>query len=471
MRTLKPIVPLVATYKLQRLIPLGCVALLLVNTFRLYKGAYFWLDDFNNLYWVQRTTLGQMLGNIVNPFSTYFRPMGMLCYWLLLRFSGLCAAPYHWVAWLFHAANTALVYLLLKRLTKGGSGAAVGAMLFATEAVYAQIYSDFGTIFELVATFFSFLSILLWVSERRGWCRVILATLALLLAMKGKEVAVTMASAFIIYDLLVRRNCGRTVVAQWVLPCGLALWYGLTRAAAIRGISTTDPYYMTINGSTLVSGFTTYFNMLLGTKFPWQAWVTAFVVLVLISLLLRSRLALFFLSWVFITFLPVIFLVNHRFAFYWYLPFFGISGLAATLANHVADMIQRRNGRWLAAAAGYCLFAVLCFGTFILHKDTTELRIQRAWGRERAKEYRGFVTGLQALPPPPPGEVLYFDSMPSHFSQETLLSAIQVALRRTDISARWVSEFPSEARYRLRFQEMRLIQVPVEHSDQLQDRP
>jgi hypothetical protein len=45
----------------------------------------------------------------------------------------------------------------------------------------------------------------------------------------------------------------------------------------------------------------------------------------------------------FITFLPDVFLVNHRFAFYWYIPFFGISGFAVMLANHVADMIERRN--------------------------------------------------------------------------------------------------------------------------------
>jgi hypothetical protein len=30
------------------------IGALLFNTYRLYKGTYFWLDDFNNLYWVQR---------------------------------------------------------------------------------------------------------------------------------------------------------------------------------------------------------------------------------------------------------------------------------------------------------------------------------------------------------------------------------------------------------------------------------
>ena len=468
MRTrVKQILSVLESWNVPRLIPVVCIAVLLINTFRLYKNAYFWLDDFNNLFWVQRATLGQMVGHIVNPVSSYFRPVGMLCYWLLLQFSGLHPAPYHWVAWSLHTANTALVYLILKRLTKARSGAAVGAMLFATEAVYAKIYWDFGTIFELLAGFFCFVGILLWVSERRDWWQVILASLALLLAMKAKEVAVTLPLAFVIYDLLLWGNCVRTLAAQWLLPCGLSLWYGLTKAAAMRGIATTDAYYMTVNGSTLGAGFTTYGNMLLQTKFPWQAWGTLDTALLLICVLLRNRLALFFLSWIFITFLPVIFLVNHRFAFYWYLPFFGVSGLAAIVAKHVADMIEKRNPTWLAAAGGYCVFALLCFGTFIWHRDAT--RPHRARVRQRAQEYRGFVTGLEALPSPSRREVLYFDSKPSHFNQTNLLSATQVALRRTDVGAELVSEFPTDARYRLRFEGTRLIQVPPDKNDQQQN--
>ena len=462
--SVKQILHVLESWNVPRLIPVACIAVMLINTFRLYKNAYFWLDDFNNLYWVQRATLGQMMGYIVNPVSSYFRPVGMLCYWLLLQFSGLHPAPYHWVAWSIHTANTALVYLILWRLTKARSGAAVGAMLFATEAVYAQIYGDFGTIFELLAGFFCFVGILLWVSERRDWWQVILASLALLLAMKAKEVAVALALAFVIYDLLLWGNCVRTLAGQWLLPCGLSLWYGLTKAAAMRGIATTDAYYMTVNGSTLVAGFTTYGNMLLGTKFPWQAWGILVTALLLICVLLRNRLALFFLSWIFITFLPVIFLVNHRFAFYWYLPFFGVSGLAAIVAKHVADMIEKRNPTWLAAAGGYCVFALLCFGTFIWHRDAT--RPHRARVRQWAQEYRCFVTGLEALPSPSRREVLYFDSKPSHFNQTHLLSATQVALRRTDVGAELVSEFPSDARYRLRFEGTRLIQVPPDKNDQ-----
>src|SRR5882724_13511530 len=77
------------TRGLLQLVPVICIAVLLLNTFRLYKGAYFWLDDFHNLYWVQQNSFARMIGSLLNPVSAFFRPAGMMCYWLLLRFFDL----------------------------------------------------------------------------------------------------------------------------------------------------------------------------------------------------------------------------------------------------------------------------------------------------------------------------------------------------------------------------------------------
>src|SRR5439155_15099246 len=120
------------------------------------------------LYGVQQNSFADTIGYILN-----FRPTGMMCYWIVFRFFDLNPVAYHCLTWSLHAANTALIYFLLKRFTQSRPGAAVGAMLFASQAVFAAIYWDFGTIFELVAAFFSLLGIFLWTSERRGWLRVL----------------------------------------------------------------------------------------------------------------------------------------------------------------------------------------------------------------------------------------------------------------------------------------------------------
>jgi hypothetical protein len=271
--------------------------------------------------------------------------------------------------------------------------------------------------------------------------------------------ALTLPLIWLSYDLLLRNNMERRMAAHWLLPCGLALLYGLCHAAEYTTLllpsHSSVPYHMTINGSTLAHGFGLYFNMLLVTNFPWQSWSLGFVALLLVSAFLRNRLALFFQSYLFITFLPVIFLVSHRFAFYWYLPFLGVSGLAAILAKAVVGVIETRSPRWLAEGGAYAVFALLCWGSFLLHEQAN--RPARSWMRDRANEHRAFVAGLRALPPPPKGETIFFDSHPSLFGETLLLTATRVTFRRTDLQAKLVATFPSEARYCLRFRESRLI--------------
>ena len=442
---------------LLRLVFVVSIGILLFNTYRLYKGTYFWLDDFNNLYWVQQTSFPRMLGSVINPVSGYFRPTGMMCYWILWRFFDLNPAAYHGFAWCLHAANTVLVYILLKRFTGSRPGAAIGAMLFASQAVFADIYWDFGTIFELLAAFFSLLGIMLWTEQSRGWLRVIFASLALLLAMKAKEMALAMPIIWLTYDLLVRQNMNRRMATHWLLPGGLALLYAVTRAG-MKGAVPAHPYYMDISVHTLLSSFGIYFNMLLGTNLRWQIWCVGLALPMLVSVLLRNRLALFFQLYVLIAFLPVIFLINHRFAFYWYLPFFGVCGFAAILANSIAVRVETRNPRWLVGCGASVVFVLLCWATFLLHKDAT--RQKRSWARDQTNQYRAFVIGLRALPPPPRGETIFFDSHPSLFDEDLLRTATQVALGRTDIEAKLVTKFPAGAQYRVQFQESRLIRLP-----------
>src|SRR6185369_10659478 len=45
--------------------------LILASTFYSWRFAYFWLDDFNNLFWVQQQSLARMLWYNVNPFANF----------------------------------------------------------------------------------------------------------------------------------------------------------------------------------------------------------------------------------------------------------------------------------------------------------------------------------------------------------------------------------------------------------------
>ncbi len=122
-----------------RFLPLLCIGLLLTFTFRLYTFAYFWLDDFNNLYWVQPQNFRQMIGHVINPTSDFFRPTGMLFYWAALQLFDRNALAYHCLLWTLHAVNVGMVYWLLRRFTGSRAGAAVGAMLFSSQYMFNDL--------------------------------------------------------------------------------------------------------------------------------------------------------------------------------------------------------------------------------------------------------------------------------------------------------------------------------------------
>jgi hypothetical protein len=443
--------------KYLRWVPFLGIAALLFFTFRLYRSAYFWLDDFDNLYWVQKLSASELLKAIINPASTYFRPTGMLFYWLELRLFGTNAIAYHVLAWLLHTINTALVYLVLRRIVRSYPGALVGAMLFACQAAFTDIYWNFGTIFELVSGLLFFGGILIWSSENRSWFRVVLATVVFILAVKGKEMAITLPAIFLAYDLLVRTSAKWRHVVQVVLPGIAAVLMSLKGLAENRASAPDAPYFMDISAVTLGRGFGVYFQMLFRINLRWQLWTIGFVAFFVLITLMKRRTAVFFQIWIFITFLPVIFLVNHRYPFYWYIPFVGACGLAACFVEWVIPYLNARMAAPSAEVAACLCFLVLCVATYLVQKRLT--RYGRNMQQVIEVDHRGFMQGLMALPPPPPNEVLYFESAPRYFEQVHLLSATQVALRRTDVDARFVDHFPPDARYRLRFEDSKLIRL------------
>jgi len=438
-------------------VPLVGIAALLISTFRLYASSEFWLDDLTSLYWVQKTSGADMLIALLDPATPYFRPAGMVFYWIGLRMFGTNALPYHELAWIIHTVNTTLVYMVLARITASRQGAAVGAMLFASPAVFTDIFWNLGTIFELVSGCLFFLGVLLWSSERRTWARVFLLSVVFIYAVKGKEMAMTLPAIWLFYDLVVRTTSKWRHVIQIVVPGSAAVFLTYKALAEGRAVASDAPYFMDISSMTMGRGFGVYFNMILDTGIRWQVWAIGFVFLLILMTLFKLHSALFFHSWIFITFLPVIFLSNHRASVYWYIPFVGVCGIAALLVREVVRRLQPRIPSEAAAIAGSVCFLALCQAAFAVHKSqTVEIR---GWQREREVESRALIQGLKELAPLPPNEILYFAVAPSHFAEVHLTGAAQVTLRRQDITAKLVEQFPEGARYRLRFENSRLYRA------------
>jgi hypothetical protein len=425
------------------------IVVMLFFTFRLWEFSYFWIDDFNNLFWVQQENYQSMLLHLFNPLSDYFRPVGMFCYWALLQIFGLNAAAYHWFAWSLHTVNVMFVYLILHRLTRSRAGAIVGAALFGFQAVFHEIYWSFGTIFDLTAGLFFFAGILLWMHCESAVKRVLLGAVILIFAVKGKEMAITLPLIWFLYDWIVRRNSIRTAAFTVALPTAIAIVLTIQKMSTLGGTAANHPYYMDFSTLTFGRGYGWYLNKLFDTDLRWQKWVIGSFVLSLGLIARHLRRAIFCFAYVFAALLPVVFMVNHRFEFYWYIPLLGVCGMVGLITASVTEYLESRFPERALVSVGLVGFLILCLINYQAQKTlSSEARRHQL---SLADEYRSFITGLRALPAPATNETIYYSSVPRFFDPDVLLSATQVAFRRTDIRAKLVDGFPADAKYRVTF--------------------
>ena len=429
--------------------------MLLFFVFRLYGFAYFWVDDFNVLHWIQEWSFLDGVLKILSPSAEHFRPVGVLVYDVAFNLFDLDSRLYHWLAWTIHSLNVALVYVVLKRMTGSRSGAAVGALWFACTPVFNDIFFTFGTIFDLTALPLFLVGMLLWQWERRSLALVFAVSAVFVLAIKSKEMAITLPAVLLAQDLLLRRPLLWKETAAVLVPGGAGLWFGLQKLLQMQETNPGDPYYMDLRGIVMGRGFSFYFDSLFDLGLRWQVWSIAFVAVLLVFLVLRRRLAAFFQIYVFVTFLPVIFLVNHRFAFYWYLPMVGVCGLAALVVKAATEKLLQYLPPERAVPYACVTFALLCAGNYVYFEKATEG--SRNFGQKVAADFRALIESLQALPPPGRGETIFFNSLPEYFDEGLLQNAVQLALRRDDVGVRVVKEFPSEARYRLELENARAV--------------
>jgi len=430
-------------------LPPVCVAVLLFVTFMLYRSSYFSLDDFNNLYWVGQWTYGQTLQMLFSPSAEYFRPVGMLFYRIGLSLFGLSPTSFHALLWSIHTLNVALVYLALKQFVDSRVGAAAGALLFACPAVFSDIFHNFGTIFEVTGFALYLTGMMLWHRKERSFGATLLATAVFFMALKAKEMAITLPAIWVLQDLLLRRQLRWKQLLQVAIPSGVGVWFALQKVFQMSDASPRGPYYIDLQGLTMGRGFGFYFNMLSPVSLRWEQWAVVFTALLVLFIALRQWRAVLFQSYLFLAFLPLIFLVNHREFFYWYFPMFGVCGLTALAAQWIFQVVSRRVKPVRLAPYAVTFFAAVCVARyFMLRQETAGRRLGQ---HDLDGQYRGFVESLQRLPMVTTGETLYFKSVPVGFDAPVLEMAVAVALQRYDVSAQLVDVFPEGASLRLEF--------------------
>jgi hypothetical protein len=431
---------------------IGCInALVVTSSLFAWRFAYFGMDDFNTLYWVRHESAWRMLWHNINPVSDVFRPLGLLFYWICWRAFDLHPLPYHLLAWALHAMNVVLLYALLSKIVRSRYAAAVGALLFGYRSNLADIFFSFGTIFELLACGLMFIALLVWCrGGGTSYGRIALMGVLFILAIKSKEMAITLPGVLLLYDVCLGEEWNRKRVLAYSVLAAIGLWFAYLKVSTMGGTAPDHPYYMDLSVLTFGRGYGWYFDRLYGMRLRWGAWIIASVVVLCWMLFKREKRGLFFLGYTFVTLMPVVFLVNHRYEVYWYIPFFGIAGLAAVLVDAFEQKLRQRLAARALAFAGLIVFVVLSATHY-----WREMRESAAFLESRrslAQEYMAFVKGLQQMPQPDSDETVYYTSFPQHFDSFSMMTATQVVFHRTDVKVEIVKVFPDPCRYCLAFE-------------------
>lgn len=206
-----------------RLGPAAAILALLALFFVANRGAYqstFSDDDLDNIGWTRITAAGDFARGLLSLryYPNHFRPIGHFTYHALAGLAGLRFPPYVATIHVLHLVNTALLWLLLRRLGLNGWWAAAGALCFSFNmAVFDALWKPM-YLFDLWCALFSLAALIFYLDRR-----TVLALIAFWLAYKSKEHAVALPAVLLAYEWLLGRR-------EWkrVLPFGaIALWFGV----------------------------------------------------------------------------------------------------------------------------------------------------------------------------------------------------------------------------------------------------
>jgi protein O-mannosyl-transferase len=135
--------------------------------------------------------------------SPYWHPLTWLSHLTDVSLFGTDAGAYHVVNLAFHAANTVLLFELLRRATGAVGRSAFVAAIFAAHPLHVESVAWVTERKDVLSTFFLLLTTLAYVgyTRRRSWRRYALLLLFFALALMSKPMVVTLPVVLLLLDI------------------------------------------------------------------------------------------------------------------------------------------------------------------------------------------------------------------------------------------------------------------------------
>lgn len=143
---------------------------------------------------------------IVWAFSTFYtgnwHPLTWLSHMVDSELYGLSPAGHHWTNLVLHLTSTALLFGLLRRMTRAAGRSAMVAALFAVHPLHVESVAWIAERKDVLSTVFMMLTLwaYVWYTERPGLGRYALIVLALGLGLLAKAMLVTLPFLLLLLD-------------------------------------------------------------------------------------------------------------------------------------------------------------------------------------------------------------------------------------------------------------------------------
>jgi hypothetical protein len=367
---------------------------LLVFAYVWFKAPIIWQadwshDDLMNAYRAMTTSWSDLLQQTVffwQP-TPVFRPLGEIFYKVLWGLFGFDPLPWRLACGALLTLNAFILGHVATRISGSLSVGLAATAIASFHSQWGHLYLNTGTIFEILAFTFVYAGLAWYVEFEDPW----LTTILLILGLNSKESAVVLPALVVLYEWIWKRRTPWLYIALSVAVCGAFI---AGRVYGPQGLSSIGAYQPNYSVGAYFVSFRNYFGpLILWKQIPlWIALVVA-----LLPLLLRNKLAYFAVALFPICILPLAFVPDR-----------GLEGVYIACAalplalSAVLLKIPREDLRLPAAAALFLLAAVVMPG----------LRSMDGWDKEN-REIRAFRENLiRHLPQVPPKAQLRFVSEP-----------------------------------------------------------
>lgn len=344
------------------------------------------------------------------------RPMGGLVYWLSYEWFGTWMLPMRVLAYALLLLSFWLLWRLARACGAGAETAALACLLWSGHPALYALYFNNGTIYDVLCSCLSLSVAVLYTGARAagretGPWRTAAMALLYALALSSKETAVATPAILLAWELLFGKD-GRprwraALTRPVVLLGAMSLPWLYLRLAGAAALTSMEAYRPEYSWPRWNASFHSYMSELLNRPESPDAGFSyaALLMLLALSLRLRSAAALFGLALFALAYLPLAF-VAARSPYAIHLSLAGLAlAAAAALEGATRALLAGRGEPWRRAALlAACVWALAAWQTGPPRNDVT-------WITGEARAIRSYWAALEQahIQVPPHGTILLLD--------------------------------------------------------------